>query len=153
MNRETFGLLMFVGMCFAASYLLMREFRAYLDAVFSRRAGEPWADVWKRARAEHDLNRKAQLEMFGSKWATVGGRMLVVGLSIAEAWFLAFLPVAAALLAVYVAWGLYATRALGLTSNDVYARLLKRDRITYRLLHAALWPLHAAKAKNKSGNQ
>lgn len=37
--------------------------------------------------------------------------------------------------------------------NDVYARLLKRDRITYRLLHAALWPLHATQAKNQSGNQ
>lgn len=36
MNRETLELLVFVGMCFAASYLLMREFRAYLDAVFSR---------------------------------------------------------------------------------------------------------------------
>lgn len=153
MNRETLELLVFVGMCFAASYLLMREFRAYLDAVFSRSPGEPWADVWKRAHAEHDLNRKAQLEMFGSKWATVGGRLLVVGLVIAGVWFLAFVPVASVLLAVYLAWGLYATRSLGLTANDVYARLLRRDRITYRLLHAALWPLYATQAKNQSGNQ
>lgn len=153
MNRETFELLVFVGMCLAASYLLMREFRAYLDAIFSRTPGEPWADVWKRAHTEHDLNRKAQLEMFGSKWATVGGRLLVVGLVIAGVWFLAFLPVAALLLAAYVVWGVYATRALGLTATDVYARLLKRDRITYRLLHAVLWPLHAAQAKKQSGNQ
>lgn len=153
MNRETFELLVFGGMCLVASYLLMREFRAYLDAILGRAPGEPWASVWKRAQAEHDLNRKAQLEMFGSKWATVGGRLLVVGLVIAGVWFLAFIPLAAVLLAVYLAWGLYATRALGLKANDVYARLLKRDRITYRLLYAALWPLHATQAKNQSGNQ
>jgi len=54
-------------MCFAASYLLICEFRAYLDAVFSRSPGELFVDVWKRAHAEHDMNRKAQLKMFGSK--------------------------------------------------------------------------------------
>lgn len=148
MNRETLELMIFVGMCLAASYLLMREFRAYLDAVFSRAPGETWADVWKRAQSEHDLNRKAQLEMFGSKWATVAGRLFVVGLVIAGVWFLAFVPVAAVALAVYLAWGLYATRSLGLTANNVYARLLKRDRITYRLLHAALWPFHATQAND-----
>jgi hypothetical protein len=56
-------------MCFAASYLLICEFCAYLDAVFSCSPGELFVDVWKRAHAKHDMNRKAQLEMFGSKWA------------------------------------------------------------------------------------
>lgn len=153
MNRETFELLVFLGMCLAASYLLMREFRAYLEAAFSRAPGEPWADVWKRAKGEHELNRKAQLEMFGSRWATVGGRLLVVAIVIAFVWFLVTVPLLAMLLVVYIGWGLYATRDLGLTANAVYPRLLKRDRITYLLLHAALWPLHVRQGKTKSGNQ
>ena len=92
MNRETCELLIFVGMFLAASYLLMRGFRAYLDAIFTRAPGESWGDVWKRARAEHVLNRNAQLEMFGSKWATVAGRLIVVGIVIALVWFLVAMP-------------------------------------------------------------
>jgi hypothetical protein len=153
MNRETLELLVILGMCFVASYLLMREFRAYLNAVFSRVSGESWVDVWRRAHVEHELNRKARLEMFGSKWATVGGRVFVMVLVAAGGWLLVFLPVVALLLVAYMAWGLYATGSLGLTANDVYSRLLRRDRFTYRLLHAALWPLHMAQAKNQSGNQ
>lgn len=153
MNRDTFELLIFVGMFLAASYLLMREFRAYLDAIFTRAPGESWGDVWKRARAEHVLNRNAQLEMFGSKWATVAGRLIVVGIVSALVWFLVAMPAVALLLAAYVGWGLYATRSLGLTANAVYARLLKRDRITYRLLHAALWPVHVRQAKTNPGNK
>lgn len=153
MNRETFGLLVFLGMCLAASYLLMREFRAYLEAIFSRAPGESWADVWKRAATEHDLNRKAQLEMFGSRWATVGGRLIVVAIVVALVWLFLVMPVLGVLLVAYIGWGLYATRSLGLTANVVYPRLLKRDRITYLLLHAALWPLHVRQGKAHSEKQ
>lgn len=85
MNRDTFDLLIFIGMFLAALYLLMREFRAYLDldAIFTRAPG----DVWQRARAEHVLNRNVQFEMFYSKWETVAGRLIVVGIVIALAWF------------------------------------------------------------------
>ena len=39
-------------------------------------------------------------------------------------------------------------------SSLAYIQLYgRRGWITYRLLHAALWPLHATQAKNQSGNQ
>lgn len=69
----------------------MREFHAYLDldAIFTRAPG----DVWQRARAEHVLNRNAQFEMFYSKWETVAGRLIVVGIVIALGWFLVAMSV------------------------------------------------------------
>ncbi len=47
MNRDSFELLIFVVMFLAALYLLMREFRAYLDsdAICTRASGEFWSDV------------------------------------------------------------------------------------------------------------
>ena len=64
-------------MCFAASYLLICEFRAYLDAVFSRSPGELFVDVWKRAHAEH-ADGEVLLVVLRQRQPLAGARLRLV---------------------------------------------------------------------------
>ncbi len=153
MDREALELLFYAWMCLAASYLFMRNYRAYINALTNRLPGESWKAAWKRGAAEHDLNVQAQLQMFGSRWATAVGRLVVMGILVALSWFIVIAPFLAVLLLAHMGWGVYVTHHLGVTATPIYARLLKRDRATYRLLHAVLWPLHARRARARSDHQ
>lgn len=147
MDQETLELMVLSGMCLTGSYLIMREFRAYIDTALNRRQGESWGDVWKRAEQEHELNKQAQLEMFGSKWKTLSGRLCVMAVLLSCSWAMVFMPAAVIPVLAYFGLGAYVTRKNIPIDKQIYGRLLKRDRLTCRILYATLWPIYRPRSE------
>jgi hypothetical protein len=147
MNHGTLLMVFWILACLLASYMLVRHFRAYIDAIFARAPGQSWPDVFRKGNAEHEMNQRAKLEMFGSKWVTIGGHLLLISVLFLSLSLTAYAPYWALLMVAYFAWGLYDTQSLGFDENKSYKRLLKRDKLSYRLVHAALWPWHRSRSK------